>query len=59
MVETGPPWQRDILDKTGLAEALFELATVNEEEWWGGILGTCGTSARGWSSAVKCITVGN
>ena len=36
MVETGPPWQRDVLDKTGLAEALFELATVNEEEWGGG-----------------------
>ena len=28
VVDTGLPWRREILSKTGLAEALFELATA-------------------------------
>ena len=35
MADTGPLWQREILSVTGLAEALFELATVNKEDWGG------------------------
>ena len=33
VADTGPPWRRELSADTGLAEALFELATVNKEEW--------------------------
>ena len=35
VADTGPPRRRDLFADTGLAEALFELDTVNEEELGG------------------------
>ena len=35
MADTGPLQWRELSDETGLAKALFELDTLNEEEWGG------------------------